>query len=221
MQVILKPLFHRRQECIGIYFEKNAALQSTVQKEVGAKWSKTYTCWYVTCTGENYLRLKTALENKAELDVTELKKFLLEKRRTGLDKAVILAGNKPKVIPGRKFQEHNSKTSRPQVYLHNISKENKEALQQFKRQLALKAYSQSTIRTYENEFRQFLQAIKNTPADRFSVSRLKKYFQYCYSTLHLSENTMHSRINALKFYYEQTLGQRQILLGNPAAERSI
>ena len=81
MQVILKPLFHRRQECIGIYFEKNAVLQSAVQKEAGAKWSKTYTCWYVTCTGENYLRLKSALENKAELDVDGIEKFFVGKEK--------------------------------------------------------------------------------------------------------------------------------------------
>ena len=81
MQVILKPLYHRRQECIGIYFEKDAAIQSAIQKQASCKWSKTNGCWYLPCTGENYLQLKTALENKAELGINELKKFLLEKKK--------------------------------------------------------------------------------------------------------------------------------------------
>ena len=222
MQVVtVKPLQHRGLECIGIYFEKNALLQQSIQKEAGARWSKTNTCWYIPCDGENYLRLKTALEDKAELEITELKKFLLEKKRSGLGEAAVITGSQPKVVKDEKFRADNSKRPRPQVYLHNLSKENKEALQQFKRQLLLKAYSQSTIRTYENEFRQFLQAIKNTPADHFSVSRLKDYFHYCYSTLHLSENSLHSRINALKFYYEQVLGREKFFWEIPRPKKHL
>ncbi|MGN6298256.1 MAG: tyrosine-type recombinase/integrase, partial [Ginsengibacter sp.] len=222
MQVVtVKPLQHRGLECIGIYFEKNALLQQSIQKEAGARWSKTNTCWYIPCNGENYLRLKTALEDKAELEITELKKFLLEKKRSDLGEAAVITGSQPKVVKDEKFRAANSKKPRPQVYLHNLSKENKEALQQFKRQLLLKAYSQSTIRTYENEFRQFLQAIKNTPADHFSVSRLKDYFHYCYSTLHLSENTLHSRINALKFYYEQVLGRDKFFWEIPRPKKHL
>jgi site-specific recombinase XerD len=52
-----------------------------------------------------------------------------------------------------------------------------------------------------------LHTIKEKPAQDFSVLRLKDYFQYCHTTLKLSENTLHSRINALKFYYEQVLGR--------------
>jgi len=222
MQVVtVKPLQHRGLECIGIYFEKNALLQQSIQKEAGARWSKTNMCWYIPCDGENYLRLKTALEDKAELEITELKKFLLEKKRSGLGEAAVITGSQPKVVKDEKFWAANSKKPRPQVYLHTLSKENKEALQQFKRQLLLKAYSQSTIRTYENEFRQFLQAIKNTPADHFSVSRLKDYFHYCYSTLHLSENTLHSRINALKFYYEQVLGRKKFFWEIPRPKKHL
>jgi integrase/recombinase XerD len=76
-KVILIPLYHRGEECIGIYFEKNAALQKSIQKQANARWSKTHNCWYTTCTGENYLHLKSALENKAELEISELRKFLI------------------------------------------------------------------------------------------------------------------------------------------------
>ena len=64
MQVILKPLYHRGQECIGIYFEKNALLQSLIQKNV-AKWSRTNKCWYVPFSESNYLLLAKSLFGKA------------------------------------------------------------------------------------------------------------------------------------------------------------
>ena len=212
--VTLKPLYHRGGQCIAIYFPKSSLLQNPVQEQAGAKWSQSHKCWYVPCTGENYLRLKTSLENKAELEITELKKFLLEKRKTNPESTL---SNNDKNIAG--FENRgNVKVAnfqkvinlpKPVTTQNKLSKENAEAMQEFKRQLVLKGYSQSTLRTYENEFRQFLQTIKDKPATDFNVSRLKDYFQYCYGTLHLSENTMHSKINALKFYYEQVLGREK------------
>lgn len=216
LKVILKPLYHRRQDCIGIYFEKDALVQQAVQKEAGGKWSKTYKCWYVTCSGENYIRLKSALEDKVELEMAELKKFLLEKKRSGLVRVDVSRVNTFKPRDSKKSPTVPTPPSAP---LQPLSKENNEALQKFKRQLVLKGYSRSTLRTYENEFRQFLQTIKDTPADSFSISRLKDYFEYCYQTLHLSENTLHSRMNAMKFYYEQVLHREKFFWEIPRPKK--
>jgi site-specific recombinase XerD len=217
MQVILKPLHHRGQECIGIYFEKNGWLQLLIQEQAGAKWSKTHACWYVTCTGENYIRLKNALENKVELVIAGLKKFLLEKK--GNDSPSTPAVEKKKIVQKEFIQKEINRADATPQYKYSISKENREALQQFTRQLNLKAYSQSTIRTYTHEFTQFLHTIKDKSATDFSASRLKDYFQYCYLKLHLSENTMHSKINALKFYYEQVLGREKFFWEIPRPKK--
>ena len=218
MHVILKPLFHRRQQCIGIYFEKNPVIQSAIQKKGFCKWSKTHSCWYTACTGENYLRLKSALENKAELKIDELRKFLLEKRKNNSIRPSFQ--NTPLATQEIKRNTPTPSASPGQANLpHFLSKENREALQQFSRHLHLKAYSGSTIRTYINEFTQFLQTIKDKPASGFTVSRLKDYFEYCYTKLHLSENTLHSRINAMKFYYEQVLGREKFFWEIPRPKK--
>lgn len=156
------------------------------------------------CTGDNYLLLKNALENRAELEISELKKFLIEKKKNNSARPSSYQ-NKP--VAKNEIKRNTIMPAKTSLQLNLISKENREALQQFNQQLFLKAYSQSTIRTYDNEFRQFLHTIKATPASDFTVSRLKDYFEYCYTKLHLSENTLHSRINSLKFYYEQVLGR--------------
>jgi len=44
--------------------------------------------------------------------------------------------------------------------------------------------------------------------------------QYCAEKLKLSENTLHSKINALKFYYEQVLG-REKFFGKYQGRRNI
>ena len=66
----------------------------------------------------------------------------------------------------------------------------------------LKAYSKNTINTYRNEFSQLLLTLKGHKIDDLTPDRLRSYFLYCLNTLKLSENTLHSRINAVKFYFE-------------------
>lgn len=178
-----------------------------VQKQAGGKWSKTRKCWYVLLSRQNYQHLATSLSGKVILETGELKKYLLERKKINPLKSP--AGEKKTIVPQEAVQKEIKKIGTTPQYIHNISKENKEALQQFTRQLNLKAYSQSTIRTYTNELTQFLNAIKDNPAKEFTVSRLKDYFQYCHTTLRLGENTLHSRINSLKFFYEQTLGREK------------
>ena len=102
-----------------------------------------------------------------------------------------------------------------------LNKENKEALQQFHQQLILKGYSTSTIRTYTNEFVQFLNTINKVPASQFSTARIKDYLQYCFEKLNLSENTLHSRMNALKFYYEQVLKKEKFFGKYPGQRKKI
>jgi site-specific recombinase XerD len=100
-----------------------------------------------------------------------------------------------------------------------ISKENEEALQQFMQDLVLKGYSSSTVRTYKNEFSQFLNVIKSASAQSFTTNRIKDYLQYCLEKLKLSENTLHSRMNALKFYYEQVLGREKFFWDIPRPKK--
>jgi integrase/recombinase XerD len=96
---------------------------------------------------------------------------------------------------------------------------NQHILSAMKQRLVLKAYSPSTIITYMNEMRTFLAVLKNNAADELTPQRLKDYFQYCLTTLQLSENTLHSRVNALKFYYEQVLGREKFFWEIPRPKK--
>ena len=217
--VVLKPLHHRGQECIGIYFEKSTVLQSLIQKNVNGKWSKTNSCWYVPLSKDNYESLAKVLKNKAVLKTDELKKYLLEKKKGNLFLAIT---NKPLIT--NSIQKNPVKKMVPlqqTKVVNQISSENKEALQKFKQQLILKSYSPSTIRTYTNEFVQFLNTIKEKPANEFTTARIKDYMQYCSDKLKLSENTLHSKINALKFYYEQVLHHEKFFWEIPRPKKPL
>ena len=205
-QIALKPLYHRGKDCIGIYFAKNNELQRIVQKKAGATWTRTHTCWYVEMNEVNYKKVSASFAGKAKIDVEALKEFLLEKKGNieTAHQHEALPKESPKELPifqrlaTLKPAGTQSEKQTPVTCTENIK-----ALQRYRQQLTLKSYSPSTIRTYTNEFVQFLNLIKDVPAETLTVQRLKDYLQYCHTVLRLSENTLHSRINALKFYYEQ------------------
>lgn len=101
----------------------------------------------------------------------------------------------------------------------NISSANQKALQKYVETLQLKAYSENTIRTYRNEFLQLLCIIKDIHIDTFTAEKLRSYFLYCINTLKLSENTLHSRINAVKFYFEQVLHREKLFFEIPRPKK--
>lgn len=218
-KVLLQPIHHRNEDCIGIYFKKNDGLQKVIQKEVNAKWSKTKNCWYISLSEKNYKHLAAALLRKASIDNGELRKYLLEKKK---NKTVTTSSEEKKIITPKKIVAKEIKmVGRTPNSTQTISKENEQALEDYHRHLILKGYSESTIRTYTNEFSQFLKAIKNKSANEFGVERLKNYLEYCYTKLHLNENTMHSKINSLKFYYEQVLRKEKFFWEIPRPKKPL
>ncbi len=96
---------------------------------------------------------------------------------------------------------------------------NRPAMKKFIDTLELKAYSRNTIRTYSQEFAQLLKAIKHHNVNELSTEKLRSYFLYCITTLKLSENTLHSRINAIKFYFEQVLGRDTLFFDIPRPKK--
>ncbi|RYY10704.1 MAG: integrase [Chitinophagaceae bacterium] len=105
--------------------------------------------------------------------------------------------------------------------LKEVNRINHPALEEYVQFLELKAYSHYTIRTYLNEFVQLLAVLKSVKVQSLDAGRLKSYFLYCLKELNLSENSLHSRINAIKFYFEQVLRQPEIFFEIPRPKRPV
>jgi site-specific recombinase XerD len=103
--------------------------------------------------------------------------------------------------------------------LDKVHPVNQPAFNTFTETLQLKAYSASTIRTYRNEFAQLLYVLKDKDVNGLDAAKLRSYFLYCINTLRLSENTLHSRINAVKFYFEQVLKRERIFVEIPRPKK--
>jgi site-specific recombinase XerD len=107
-----------------------------------------------------------------------------------------------------------AKTEPGKMVIKQIHPVNLAALQRMHEHLLLKAYSTNTIKTYCIEFSQLLYLLKDVPVDTLTPERLRSYFLYCTSKLKLSENLIHIRYNAIKFYFEQVLHRDKLLFEN-------
>jgi len=113
------------------------------------------------------------------------------------------------------------KTEVGKAIISQIHPINQVALERLNETLLLKAYSPNTIRTYCNEFSQLLYLLKDVPVDSLTPERLRSYILYCISNLKLSENLIHSRLNALKFYFEQVLHREKMFIEIPRPQKRL
>lgn len=105
--------------------------------------------------------------------------------------------------------------------LNKIHMVNLPAFRRFQEQLKLKGYSENTLRTYSLEFAQLLYVLKSYNVEQLTPERLRAYFLYCKETLKLSESEIHSRINAVKFYFEQVLHRPKMFIDIPRPKKKL
>lgn len=106
-------------------------------------------------------------------------------------------------------------------YLKKIHPINHQAFLDYHHALQLKCYSPNTIRSYCSEFIHLLSLIKDTHVNLLTPIRLKNYFLYCINTLQTTEQSINSKINAIKFYFEQVLHQPKMFFDIPRPKKPI
>ncbi|WP_027377328.1 tyrosine-type recombinase/integrase [Kaistella palustris] len=105
--------------------------------------------------------------------------------------------------------------------LSKISTANLHAFTEYQNMLLLKGFSQNTMRTYSVEFAQLLYIIRDFPVWQLTPEKLKSYFLYCTTELALSENQIHSRMNAVKFYFEKVLHRDKMFFDIPRPKKPL
>lgn len=207
--VSLCPLFYRGQESIAIQCTLSRELETIIRQIKGIKWSQSHRCWYLPFTQAAQKLVKESLVEMAVIDDTMLIQYCKKKEQVTTTRLASFSTGANIKTSGNITRSADWK----------LCSENIAALQRFIEQLKLKAYSASTLKTYRNEFLQLLQILKNKPVDTLTTDDLRRYLIYCFEKLHLSENTLHSRINAIKFYFEQVLGKEKFFWEIPRPKK--
>lgn len=184
---------HKGSERIFAHYAYNTGVNKIMKEIPGAKYSATRQSWHLPPVKETVQMLAAKVKDIAELDVQQLREQLTAKKQL------------PAMV-----QSH---TNKPNV--SELCAANKEALDRYIETLILKAYSGSTIKTYRNEFFQLLKEIKHKPVNDLTPDHIRRYMFYCLDHYKISEATANSRINAIKFYFEQVLGRERMFVNLP------
>jgi site-specific recombinase XerD len=226
--IILKPLQHNQEENIGMYFPDIAVLNRAVRKIKKARWSRTNKCWYVPLSKEKYNEIFFAFKGLVTIEQSELHQYLADKKKNNSIASSPVKKQEPKAsLPVRTISRpaiaaQSSKDKEVIIYKGGrINIVNAHIIPAMEQQLKLKAYSPSTIKTYLGEMTQLLTILKNIPADDLTPEHLKRYLVHCYEKLKLTENTLHSRMNAMKFYYEQVLYREKFFWEIPRPKKQL
>ena len=227
-KIVLKPLQHNGEEIIGIYFPDMAVLNRAVRKIKKARWTRTYKCWYVPLSKQKHQEIVVAFKGIGTLEQSELRDYLVAKNKDVRIDLTSVKENATKANPAVPVKHVPVVSNQPakeagmMIYkggkIHPV---NAHVLPAMEQALILKSYSPSTIKTYINEVGVFLRTIQHHPADKFSTQRIKDYLQYCAVKLKLTENTLHSRMNGLKFYFEQVLKKEKLFWDIPRPKKGI
>lgn len=219
VHVILEPLDHRGALRIAIKFPFHQAIKKAISTIPGAAWSQTNKCWHIPYTAENYRSLLHALKPIADISINQLEQYQkAEADNTKLQTIEVEHITKPttrvnKIKNDSPLKKKNQRAPTLEANSHH--------LREITKILKLKSYSASTMRTYQNELSIFFSLLGSTDAATLSIKRIQDYIVYCLDVLKLTENTVHSRLNALKFFYEQVLGYDKFFAENPRPKKHV
>ena len=206
LPLITPSVFSDNKELrIELICESNKHLPHMVKKIKGAKWNNSNARWNIPCTKESFETLCCITKGIAHIE-KKLLRSQLQKIKTAKHTSI------------NTDKESKQKST---VSLYNISQSNLHLLKTTVELLQLKAYSTATQKTYKNEIAIFLQTLKNINADSLLTEDVRSYIHNCIHKQKLSENTVHSRLNALKFLYEQVLGHVRFFVEIPRPKKPL
>ncbi|RYZ57222.1 MAG: integrase [Chitinophagaceae bacterium] len=176
----------------------------------GVKWSQTHKVWYMPWGRLSYDAIVAATQPVAKIDDHLLKAYL--QKRAAVAKTEVSKTSTDDRLPFL----HRLPAQTP---AWRLCEANRQALVRYLEQLVLKGYSESTIRTYRGEFLQLLQLLKQKAVDSLTPDDLRRYMAFVLKKQGISEHTAHSRLNALKFYFEQVLGREKFFWAIPRPQK--
>jgi integrase/recombinase XerD len=193
--VIIRKLFHREQHCLGIFFPYDNEIKEEVKKIPDVKFSATHKCWYVPEDKNTLHTIIETLRGKVWVDINELKTNINQTTQDAV---------KP-VLDGRPVVKKEIKKVTPPPT--QLNQDQLQALRMMEQKLHLKRYSENTVRTYLQNFKEFLQFYYDSHPALIEELEIRNYILYLVERKKLSKSAQNQAINAIKFFYEKVLMQ--------------
>jgi integrase/recombinase XerD len=215
----LLPMMYQGAERIFIRHSGRKEIDDLVKRVRGAKWSSVYGAWHLPLSKASYEVLLERVGSLAKLNSDHLSAYLRKRQAVNASAVPDLVEADSRIEKEEPIPLPIPVEPAPTVAYH-LSFENLKLLERVIDQLSLKACSRNTVRTYRGELLVYFQVLGKVSAERLQTADVKRYLLKCIKD-GISENGMHSRINALKFLYEQVLRQEKFFLDIPRPKKRL
>lgn len=207
--ITVKRIHHREMNCLALFFPKDQETINHVKKIPGIRYSATHTCWYLQETKDAWSMIYNNLKGKVWLDYTAIKK-----PQTKKTKAEVKQPEEMPILPT---------CIEPVAHQQSYSEIHNSILEQIRKKLKFKNYSPSTIKTYTEQFKLFMQFFPTSHPEELGEEEIEHYMMHLIENKKLSVSTQNQAINAIKFYYERILKQdRKVYdLERPMKEKKL
>lgn len=191
--VVLERMMYKNASRIMIRTTFNSTLNQQIKSIPGRMWSKSLSCWHIPDTA-------VSIQKMQQLGIA----FRWLNERTGTSST----------NSSKSYNTHN-------ISRNKIAPQNIHLLERAREHMILQGKSKSTIKTYYNELSLFLCDMGDIDVAALGVPDLKRYLVACSEQKKLSEHTIHSRMNAMKFLFEQVLKRPQLIYSIPRPKKPL
>ena len=187
--ITIKPILHRGEEQLAIFFPFNKNIDYAVRSIKRIKWTQTYKCWYLPLNKDSFESVKIKLKNFGTLEYSALKEYL--KKRSN-------------IIAIKKQTSQLLETitiKKPTLEGFTISTENMLLLDQTIKTLKLKAYANNTIELYRGEILQLMRLLKDRSFESLTSNQIKSYLLWLLQERKCSESKVHTNTKCIEILF--------------------
>jgi len=192
--ITLSKGYHRKANQIFIGFKHDWTLMDVVKHLPSAKWSATKKSWYIKNNPENLKQIYAVFKGHALINGSEL-------------------FNKPTIKPNRFPTKQN----------RNLSKEQRQLLNNFYKYLKGKRYSKSTVETYSFFIADFIEFHSNKAINSLTNRDVELFIESIFIKRNYSISTQRQFISAVKqfilFYTDTQISN--LALTRPKKSRKL
>lgn len=176
---------HKGQEILKLAFEYDSDL-ITKSKSLGCKWSQSKKCWYLENTPTTYKKVIGVFKGTAWVDASAL-----------------FNDNKPILLSTNHIETQKEHKRKP-IPIIRV-----ELPKEIELKLEARRYSENTRRTYVSMLQIFFNYFSKENKETLSKEKIQEFILHLKNKRNYSPSSQNQAVNAIKFYYEQVLGQER------------
>ena len=185
----IKTAQHNNLKVVQLHFEKNENLLQLLRNNKSLRWSQTMKCWYFSFSKDIKQEIFKLVRGSAFLDYSAFEQEAILEKTNASHPSSILKTHQVELKPVNLLQE--------------LSEEGEKKLEEFKKWLRSKRYSDNTIKTYADALKTFLRYYANKAIAEINNNDVIKFNNDYILANKLSASFQNQIVNAVKLFFKK------------------